>query len=40
MDMAFIRTIANNNEHMLQMFLKILYGVKVVFDDKLKQKNN
>lgn len=40
MDMAFIQTIANNNEHMLQMFLKILCGVKVVYDDKLKQKNS
>ncbi len=38
MDMAFIWTIINNNEHMLQMFLKILCGVKVVYDDKLKQK--
>ncbi len=37
MDMAFIQTIANNNEHMLQMFLKILCGVKVIYDDKLKQ---
>jgi hypothetical protein len=40
MDMAFIWTIANNNEHMLQMFLKILCGVKVVYDDKTKTKNN
>jgi hypothetical protein len=40
MDTTFIWTIANNNEHMLQMFLNILCGVKVVCDEKLKQKNN
>jgi uridine kinase len=40
MDMAFIQTIANNIEHMLQMFLKILCGILVVYDEKLKQKHN